>query len=117
MGWARANILYDKGPLPEPGSLQEALHILVFRSREEFDALAVKGLLTPEGSKAREEIFMDYLDSRFPYLVKLQKKGQRNVKDILEQAFAQGPIPLETEQPTLRENVVARKGVKRYGKR
>ena len=34
MGWVRANILYDKGPLPKPNTYQEMVHIIVFEARQ-----------------------------------------------------------------------------------
>ena len=34
MGWVRANILYDKGPMPKLNSYQEVVHVLVFEATD-----------------------------------------------------------------------------------
>ena len=92
MGWARANLFYDLlAAPPEPGSLQEALCILVFRYRQEQRFYEVLSRLQPAG-KEREESFDKYKASLFPYVFKSARDTRDATKEALARAFALGPI-------------------------
>jgi hypothetical protein len=34
LGWARANLLYDKGPMPAPNTLNEVMCLIVWQRRQ-----------------------------------------------------------------------------------
>lgn len=95
MGWARANILYDKlGRVPEPGSLQEAVMMLVFRAREEYSTLHVMASLT--GSmEQRTELFDEYKRARFPFVEAEKVRKEEVIQNILKNAFEGGPMVIE----------------------
>ena len=95
MGWARANIFYDKlvAP-PEPGSLREALCLLVFRYRQEQQFYSIYSALHAEGSKGRVDTSQQYREAMFPYAVRAKKNNRDTAMRILENAFKQGPLYL-----------------------
>jgi len=93
LGWARANIFYDKlAAPPEPGSLQEALCLLVFRYRQEQEFYAAYSALHGEGSKGRVDTANSYRESMFPYAVRARTDRARTAKQIMDEAFLAGPL-------------------------
>jgi hypothetical protein len=76
---------------PDPGSLQEALCILVFRYRQEqkFYGLLVNAQTE---HKDRAESFEKYKASLFPYVFKSARDTRDATKEALERAFRLGPI-------------------------
>ena len=74
-----------------PGSLQEALCILVFRYRQEqkFYELLVTAHDT---GKDRAESFEKFKAALFPYVFKSARDTRDATKDALERAFRLGPI-------------------------
>ena len=106
MGWARANIFYDKlSNPPEPGSLQEALCVLIFKAREEYQTMEFAAQLMSTGSKEVSSIFEDYQGIRFPYLELAKEKEQRSAKDLMENVFTKGVYQVDkAEAPRKRVN-------------
>jgi len=76
---------------PVPGSLQEALCILVFRYRQEqkFYELLVNA---HEQTKDKQESFEKYKAALFPYVFKSARDTRDTTKEALERAFRAGPI-------------------------
>ena len=103
MGWARANIFYEKlAAPPESGSLQEALCILVQKYKQEQDFYKTLSELHPEGSKERQDAFDSFRHALFPYIEHVAKNEESRTQSILERAFRFGPIrvvPIEEERP------------------
>lgn len=83
---------------PSPGSLQEALCVLVQRYRQEQDYYRVLANLYPKGSKERQGAFDKYRQSSFPYLEKGNYNHRDKVKRILDKAFLQGPMTVVKEK-------------------
>lgn len=73
MGWALANVWYDKydGPPPQKTPL-ESLFMLVALRRMEADLLATRALVhasvTQESLKPTVKAYMDYADMQLPFL-------------------------------------------------
>lgn len=93
MGWARANLFFDKvAAPPSPGSLQEALCILVQRYRQEQEYYSLLANLYPNGSKQKQGAFDKYRNAAFPYIDKGAETHQQKIKRLLDKAFLQGPM-------------------------
>ena len=89
-------MFYDKlvAP-PRPGSLQEALCILVQRYRQEQRFyLALAGL--HQGAKEKQETFDAYKRAMYPYIEASGKRSRDRTKELLDEAFKQGPILIRT---------------------
>jgi len=92
LGWARANIFYDKiAAPPEPGSLREALCLLVFRYRQEQNFYSVYSSLHGDGSKGRIETANSFKEAMFPYAVRARNKQRSSSQEIMERAYLEGP--------------------------
>ena len=99
MGWARANLFFDKvSAPPSPGSLQEALCILVQRYRQEQKYYSLLATLYPNGSKERQGAFDKYRQSAFPYADRSKSDYSQNVRRILDKAFMQGPMYVKRDK-------------------
>ena len=74
-----------------PGSLKEALCILVFRYRQEQEFY---GFLTNahEDAKQKQECFEKYKRAKFPYVIRTAIDERDRTTEVLERAFAAGPI-------------------------
>lgn len=99
MGWSRANVFYDKLAVPpRPGTLQEALCMLVFRYRQKqrlYEAvLSTIDLSSPAQAKFYEEVMEEYKKSMFPYIAKTVENERARIKRIMDRAFMQGPIKI-----------------------
>jgi len=99
LGWARANLFYDKVEAPpSPGSLQEALCILVQRYRQEQKYYSLLAELYPKGTKERQGAFDKFRQSCFPYVDKNAADHKRTVRGILDRAFLQGPMVVKKQK-------------------
>ncbi len=86
---------------PVPGSLQEALCILVFRYRQEQDFYGKLASLQPEGSEEQRDAFAKLRAAKFPYVFKTARDERARTQETLDRAFAMGPIlvrPLTAEE-------------------
>lgn len=90
MGWARANVLYDKGPFPETGTLQEVVHMVVFQARQNADIARVRASAQAAlgGDKAVEafQAFRDLLTSP------TRNKNKADMAEALKKIGEMGPI-------------------------
>ena len=85
-------MFYDKLEAPPvPGSLKEALCILVFRYRQEQEFYGLlSGLHTDK--KMQQECFEKYKRAKFPYVLKTAVDERDRTAAVLARAFEQGPI-------------------------
>lgn len=98
MGWARANLLYDTiSSPPDPGSLKEAVCVLVQRGRADQEFFKTAALLSEVGSKGREEYFEQYKHALFPYVAKAAAKESARQKALLDHFYLAGPIMIRPE--------------------
>ena len=77
---------------PEPGSLQEALCILIHRYKQEQHFYQVLAGLHPEGSSEKQESFDSFRHALFPYIERVAVDDKDRTNAILDRAFAMGPI-------------------------
>ena len=54
--------------------------------------------LQPEGSKEREEAFNDFRKKLFPHIIRSDISERDRIREILERAYAQGPILVTLEE-------------------
>ncbi len=86
-------MFYDKlGAPPHPSSLQEALCILVQRYRQEQRYYKTLSGLHEQGSDLQQEMFDSYKRAMYPYIESTGRNERNRYKDILEEAFLNGPI-------------------------
>ena len=98
MGWARANLFFDKVDAPpSPGSLKEALCILIQRYRQEQDYYKLLASLSG-GAKEKQEAFEKYRQAMFPYIQRGAYNEKNRIKDILDRAFLQGPLFIKDDK-------------------
>lgn len=99
MGWARANLAYDKAPLPEPGTLTEVVflmvqHLRVQREVAQTRALAQAGL----GGEAAQDAWKNFTDIVYRQANTAQKE---RMAEALQGVRNMGPIavrPLSTKK-------------------
>lgn len=92
MGWAQANLYYDKvAAPPAPGSLQEVLCILVqqYRREQELSKLIV---LSSTDEKTKRDAFAAYQRASAPYIEHNERQYAERMKNFLEKLHADGPI-------------------------
>jgi len=80
---------------PEPGSLREAVCVLVQRYRQEKELYLALAMLSPEGSKNRQEHFNQYRECVFPYISRSTRNEEKRIKSVLERSFARGPFKVK----------------------
>ena len=90
-------MFYDKlAASPRPGSLQEALCILVQRYRQEQRYYKALASMHAEGSEGRQEMFESYKRSMYPYIESTGRQYRDRTQELLEEAYLQGPLVIET---------------------
>ena len=100
MGWARANIFYDKLAVPpRPGTLQEALCMLVFRYRQRqrmYEAVLSTIDLSGGSNQVKfyEEVMEEYKKAMFPYISRALEDEKARIKRVMDRAFLRGPIKI-----------------------
>lgn len=106
LGWARANIVYDKlqGP-PEPGSVMEALCLMVQARRELKELYSMRTVVQavmlgqhPENQdtgEAVKEAYELYKGSLMPFLEGEIKRGENDVVKAIREEVARGPIAVQ----------------------
>lgn len=80
---------------PRPGSLQEALCILVQRYRQEQGFYLSLAQLHTQGSKEQQEMFDAYKRAAYPYIEATGRSHRDRTAEILERAFVQGPFVIK----------------------
>lgn len=83
---------------PSPGSLQEALCILVQRYRQEQEYYSLLANLYPSGSKERQGAFDKFRQATFPYADQSKNDHESAIKRILDKAFSQGPMYIKRDK-------------------
>lgn len=98
MGWARANLLYDTitSP-PEPGSLKEAVCVLVQKYRADQKYFLAAATLS-EGAAQKDDMFNRFRSALFPYVEKTDEDWRSRMKAMLDRFYMQGPIAIKAEE-------------------
>ena len=90
MGWVRANILYDKGPMPKLNSYQEVVHILVFEARQAANIAGTRALAQAAlGGKQAVDAFDKY---RELLTAPAEAAKQQEMQKALDNVGKMGPI-------------------------
>lgn len=85
VGWARANVIYDKGPLPRFGTLLEALHLLVWKSRTTLRVAETRAVAQAAlGGDAAADAFKEYRDQVNKAVVEQERKNLAAQMDSLK---------------------------------
>lgn len=77
---------------PEPGSLQEAVCLLVFSYRQEQKFYSTLAGLHVPGSEGRRDAFRKFFAASFPHHHAQEEGTKEWVKKTLDRLFLQGPI-------------------------
>ena len=89
----RANVFFDKlGAPPLPGSLQEAVCMLVCSHRQNKQFYATLAGLYPDGSDGRRKAFKKYVTACFPHQVRMEEQSSEQIRATLERVCQQGPM-------------------------
>tara|TARA_Y100000310_G_C20700519_1_gene829354 strand:+ start:1294 stop:1605 length:312 start_codon:yes stop_codon:yes gene_type:complete len=89
-------LFYDKvAASPRPGSLQEALCILIQRYRQEQRYYKTLASMHPEGSEGRQEVFGSYKKAMYPYIESTGRRERDQTRELLEEAYLQGPFIIQ----------------------
>tara|TARA_R110002126_G_scaffold188113_4_gene336557 strand:+ start:278 stop:661 length:384 start_codon:yes stop_codon:yes gene_type:complete len=97
LGWHQACLLYDKlVGIPEPGSLREAVCILIQRHRQETEYTKTMAIVAAAAGESQHSVLMDaveqFRDLMFPYIQRTKRDLQKEMKAVLERAFTRGPM-------------------------
>lgn len=83
-------MLYDKGPLPLPGSFQELVHLLVFQSRINADLVRTRAVAQASlGGDKAVEAFDEFKNA---LLSPTRNKQRKDMAEALEKVAKMGPI-------------------------
>jgi hypothetical protein len=94
---------------PAPGSLQEALCILVFRAREEYELLGlVLSLVKEDDIQHKNSLLEDYKSVRFPFLKKEEEKTQKTVEEVFEKVFSGGTYVIDSSKVNKKLGLVSK---------
>ena len=96
-------MLYDKiDGIPEPGSLREAVCILVQQKRQDRDYHRVIALAAAAVGESQQNIMMDALEKfrelSFPYIQATKKNVEETMQKLMEMVFAHGPIRVNKQK-------------------
>ena len=115
MGWARANILYEKATrLPEPGSPMEIVFLLVWNMRQKIEfqkaRAELQALISQKGAESKEILaaFDDLRESFFPFDKNAKEADLKEMRSVLEREVARGALSL-TPQVDLNRHKIASK--------
>ena len=105
MGWARANIIFDKArKLPTPGSPMEIMFILVWKMKQAIDfqksRAMIQGLLAQKGADDDiiKQVFDDLKEAFFPFDKNEKKADTQKMREYLMSEVSKGPlsvVPME----------------------
>lgn len=103
MGWVRANILYDKGPMPKLNSYQEVVHILVFEARQAADIAGTRALAQASlGGKQAVEAFDKY---RELLTAPTETAKKQQMQQALDNVAKMGPIKFRPMVDAKKKNI------------
>ncbi len=115
MGWARANILYDKTPTPpEPDSPLEMVFLMVWKMRQQIDfqknRVTVQALLSQKGAETEHisKAFEDLKDAFFPYDKNEKTAELKRLKQIMYSELSKGPLEIQALEDPNRKKVAGR---------
>ena len=119
LGWARANILYDKAKKPpQAGSLMEIVFILLWRMRQEIEFQRTRSIVQAvilagaENSEDISKAFQVFTDASFPYQPAKEKEEKLSMKQVLDKEVSKGPLSLTImEQPTKSDRAKLKRGL------
>jgi hypothetical protein len=99
LGWARANILYDRvDGMPDPGSPMEILYMVLWRMRQQIDfhksRALMQALMSQQGVNAEhiEKAFEDLRNSFFPFEQHQKEEEVESLKKIMFKEIARGAL-------------------------
>jgi len=112
LGWARANILFDrfKG-MPENGSPMETLFLVLWRMRQQVDfqksRVLVQALMNQQGAEPKhiEEAFEDLRESFFPFEQAKRDEEIKDLKKVMHRELARGPMSVKPMVDMTRETM------------
>lgn len=109
LGWARANVVYDMGGLPKPGSLAEAMCVVVWRTRQQQKVAGIRAQSQASlGGEKAVEAFKDFRDlvNRVDVKDRTERMHRQleRIKDIKEIRFQ----PLVSTKKTINVRRVTR---------
>jgi hypothetical protein len=97
LGWARANVLYDKGPMPRHGTIQEAMHLIVWKSRSSLRVAETRAVAQAAlGGDSATEAFAEYQKLVNKATVEKEEKSMRDRLDSLRSMQHVKFRPVET---------------------
>lgn len=118
VGWALANVFYDKHVgMPDPGSWQEALMLLTWSQRQLGRSAEARfitqAIMTPNDEKVVVEAQEDFLEALFPYYRQQQVERKKHMLSVLKRWTSMGPIavqPLVSPAGNVREQKMLARG-------
>lgn len=101
MGWARANIIYDKKQgLPGYGTLEEVMFMLVWQKRRVIQAMQTRAVAQSAlGGKEAEEAYKDFISELTQTKEKKRNDDLRDKLENMKKIQAIKVTPLETASP------------------
>ena len=101
LGWARANIIYDKSPdLPGYGTLEEVLFMLVWQKRRVIHAMQTRAVVQSSlGGKEAEEAYKDFISQLTQTNEEKRHDDLRDKLENMKKIQAIKITPLETASP------------------
>jgi len=95
LGWARANLIFEKEPRPKPGSLVELIFLLVFFAKQRAKFTEVRAqtqaAIDTEGD-ASAKAFDDFQKAFFPYDRKRRMEEYAEQQNQMARWVGGGPV-------------------------
>ena len=102
MGWARANILFDRmKTMPDPGSPMEILMLVLWRMRQNIDfqksRAIITALLNQQGAEPKqiEKSYNDLRAAYFPFESGEREEEIAVLKKVMQKELARGPLSVK----------------------
>lgn len=112
MGWARANMLFDRlDGLPDPGSPMEVLMLVLWRMRQNIEfqksRAVVTSLLNQQGAEAKyiEKAYDDLKEAFFPFEKTEREEEISTLKKVMEKELARGMLSVKPLMDLTRDTV------------
>ena len=111
LGWARANIIYDKKQgLPVYGTLEEVMFMLVWQKRRVLHAMHTRAVAQSAlGGKEAEEAYKDFINELTQTKEESRHDDLRAKLEQMKKIQAIKVTPLETASPKRTLKKVTRK--------
>jgi hypothetical protein len=115
LGWARANILYEKATrLPEPGSPMEIIFLLVWNMRQKIEfqkaRAELQALLSQKGAEPKEilQAFDDLRESFFPFDKNAREADLKEMRETLMREVSRGLLSLVPQVDLNRHKIASK---------